>query len=148
MLKPVSDGDIVSVFWGLVTFCVVINKMKNSVSSSSSTCEFSLEFASFRILQENHPTKTPAEENAPPLSTSRSLVVSIESRGLHFGQRKLLLSEVELLTALERSLMQNNVSAEAFPIIVYAGAANGSHLPFVFNMFPRFRWILVDPDTF
>jgi cap2 methyltransferase len=65
-------------------------------------------------------------------------------KGLHYGQRKLILSEIEFLTAVsERS------SGSTLPIlVVYAGAANGSHLPFLFMLFPNVRFVLIDPAPF
>lgn len=67
-------------------------------------------------------------------------------KGLHYGQRKLMLSEIEFFVALIRS---RNAVENAKPILsVYAGAANGSHLPFLFDLFPDIKHILVDPAPF
>jgi hypothetical protein len=58
----------------------------------------------------------------------------------HWGQRKLLLSEIEFLTdwaPLDRD-----------SIVVYAGAAPGTHIAFLAEMFPRLSFVLVDPSEF
>ena len=60
-------------------------------------------------------------------------------KGLHFGQRKLLLSEIEFLTS---------IGDVTDAIVVYAGAANGSHLPFLFSLFPATKFVLIDPAPF
>lgn len=65
-------------------------------------------------------------------------------KGLHYGQRKLILSEIEFLSAL---LQQSTTSALPL-LVVYAGAANGSHLPFLFHLFPEVRFVLIDPAPF
>lgn len=64
-------------------------------------------------------------------------------KGLHYGQRKLLLSEIEFLTScvLNREMQKP-------PLVVYAGAANGSHLPFLFRLFPTIKFVLIDPAPF
>lgn len=64
-------------------------------------------------------------------------------KGLHYGQRKLILSEVEFLSAL-----METPRSEKPILVVYAGAANGSHLPFLFELFPKVEFILIDPAPF
>ncbi len=56
----------------------------------------------------------------------------------HFGQRKLLLAEIEFLT------MYGNKS----DIILYIGAAPGIHLPFLSFLFPRHKFMLYDSEAF
>lgn len=62
---------------------------------------------------------------------------------MHFGQRKLLLSEIQLLTAYYES---DDVRDD--PIIVYVGAAPGSHLTTLSKLFPRAKFILYDLARF
>jgi len=59
---------------------------------------------------------------------------------LHKGQIKLLLSEIDFLTSF----------AEPGDTIVYAGAADGWHIPTLDAMFQplRLRWRLFDPSQF
>lgn len=57
---------------------------------------------------------------------------------LHWGQRKLLMSEVEFLT---------NHSSKA-SLVVYAGAAAGYHIPFLAALFPSLTFHLYDPAPF
>lgn len=59
---------------------------------------------------------------------------------LHWGQRKLLMAEVAFLSRWARG--------EAPCTVVYAGAAPGTHVPFLRWLFPPAcvsRWVLVDP---
>lgn len=59
---------------------------------------------------------------------------------LHWGQRKLFLSEVEFLT--------NVTEKDKEYVFVYAGAAPGTHTNFLSNMFPNIKFILIDPVRF
>jgi hypothetical protein len=56
----------------------------------------------------------------------------------HWGQRKLWLSEVWFLTEW----------GHLSDTIVYAGAAPGGHTPYLMEMFPNHKIILVDPNPF
>ena len=57
----------------------------------------------------------------------------------HWGQRKLLLSEIEFLT----------LYGHLAGLVVYAGAAPGTHIDFLSRkLFPSHKWILVDPAPF
>jgi Poly A polymerase regulatory subunit len=57
-------------------------------------------------------------------------------KSMHFGQRKLLLSEIMFLTLHG---VENDV-------VIYAGAAPSDHLIFLSSLFPSFTFILVDPE--
>lgn len=57
---------------------------------------------------------------------------------VHWGQRKLLLSEIEFLTRY----------GEGCARVLYAGAAPGTHIPFLATLFPQFTFVLVDPGEF
>ncbi len=57
---------------------------------------------------------------------------------IHWGQRKLLISEIEFLT----------LHARPGDIVLYAGAAPGTHTPQLINMFPQLLFVLVDPAPF
>lgn len=56
----------------------------------------------------------------------------------HWGQRKLLMSEIEVLTE----------HAEEGRVVVYAGAAPGDHTNFLSELFPQLTFVLVDPSPF
>eukprot|EP01119_Soliformovum_irregulare_P024019 TRINITY_DN8521_c0_g1_i2.p1 TRINITY_DN8521_c0_g1~~TRINITY_DN8521_c0_g1_i2.p1 ORF type:complete len:421 (+),score=88.91 TRINITY_DN8521_c0_g1_i2:84-1346(+) len=59
----------------------------------------------------------------------------------HWGQRKLLLSEIEFLTEF--------APPDATDIlVVYAGAAPGSHIPYLSSLFPHVSFDLWDPAPF
>ena len=58
---------------------------------------------------------------------------------VHWGQRKLLMSEIEFLT------MYGCPGA----VVVYAGAAPGAHIPLLLDLFPEIeRFDLIDPNGF
>lgn len=57
---------------------------------------------------------------------------------IHWGQRKLLLSEIEFLT-------KYGVSGST---VVYAGAAPGTHIHYLIELFPELQFVLVDPAPF
>ena len=114
-----------------------------------------MQFAPFRCLSDASP-KCPYSPhshsttgNKDPASQSSA---SSSRRGLHFGQRKLLLSEIEYLAALtaKRQHLEKRDESTPLPLIllVYAGAACGSHLPILFTLFPSVHWILIDPAPF
>ena len=60
------------------------------------------------------------------------------SNGKHWGQRKLLMSEIEFLCDY----------SDKNDVVVYAGAAQGFHVPFLSEMFPSLKFILYDPAKF
>jgi hypothetical protein len=59
----------------------------------------------------------------------------------HWGQRKLLLTEIDFLT---QTLSSKNEKID----VIYAGAAHGTHIKFLFNLFPNIRFHLYDPAIF
>jgi len=61
---------------------------------------------------------------------------------IHWGQRKLHISEVELFT------LHWDPNEVPNPICVYAGAAHGTHIPLLSAMFPAFTFHLYDPARF
>ena len=63
-------------------------------------------------------------------------------RAIHWGQRKLLLSEIEFFTLY----WDPNVIPR--PLCVYAGSAPGIHISLLSKMFPVFTFHLYDPKPF
>ena len=59
---------------------------------------------------------------------------------MHWGQRKLLMSEIEFL--LMTQTPKKNCT------VVYAGAAPGTHVQVLAEMFPSHTFILIDPAPF
>jgi hypothetical protein len=57
---------------------------------------------------------------------------------LHWGQRKLLLSEIEFLTLYGH--LSNTV--------LYVGAADGKHIAYLAELFPEHKFLLYDPNKF
>ncbi|EPY35922.1 hypothetical protein STCU_00844 [Strigomonas culicis] len=67
----------------------------------------------------------------------------VKMKGLHYGQRKLHLSEMQLLNTVYKDIKPSK------PILfVYAGAAPGVHLPFLFELYPSIKCVLIDPAPF
>jgi cap2 methyltransferase len=60
---------------------------------------------------------------------------------VHWGQRKLLMSEIEFIQMCLTPLGQRVV-------VIYAGAAPGTHVAILSEMFPEHRFVLVDPAVF
>lgn len=63
-------------------------------------------------------------------------------KNLHWGQRKLFLSEVEFFSIFWKPREIPN------PLCVYAGAAPGKHIPLLSEMFPNIEFHLYDPAHF
>jgi hypothetical protein len=63
--------------------------------------------------------------------------------GIHLGQRKLFLSELQYLTNIWHHLEKNKMN-----YLVYAGAAPATHTHFLAKFFPNIKFILVDPNKF
>ena len=59
--------------------------------------------------------------------------------GIHLGQRKLFLSELQYLTNVWPHLIDNKIN-----YVVYAGAAPATHTHFLAKFFPNVKFILVD----
>ena len=56
---------------------------------------------------------------------------------VHWGQLKLLLSEIEFLTPYKKEKNHN---------VIYAGASPGIHMPILAKMFPDITFTLIDPQ--
>ena len=67
-----------------------------------------------------------------------------EKSVIHWGQRKLLMSEIEFLTLCQ--VEHDTLSVDT--TVVYAGAAPGTHMHVLVKLFPRLRFVLVDPAPF
>ena len=63
----------------------------------------------------------------------------------HWGQKKLVLSEIQFLTKVCQKLNTKSLKDYA---VVYVGAAHGFHFPILYNLFPELIWILYDPGKF
>jgi hypothetical protein len=63
---------------------------------------------------------------------------------VHFGQRKLHLSEIEFLTNFCKEISETNNKIT----LIYAGAAPGTHISKLSSMFPFIDFVLVDPAAF
>ncbi|KAL7706114.1 Poly A polymerase regulatory subunit [Lotmaria passim] len=102
-----------------------------------------MDFKEERILADGAPRRA-YQNNAATASFEHPLL-----KGLHYGQRKLILSEIEFFVAILRRLKAQGEHASGKKmLVVYAGAACGLHLPFLFSLFQDFEFILIDPAPF
>jgi hypothetical protein len=62
---------------------------------------------------------------------------------IHWGQRKLLLSEIEFIC-----LYFEKFPEAANVVVIYAGAAPGTHILILRDLFPAIRFVLYDPAQF
>jgi hypothetical protein len=69
-------------------------------------------------------------------------VLDKKSINCHDGQRKLLFSEIEFYSLIREKYDLNNI------LVVYAGSADGTHEPIIFNLFPELDFYLCDPNRF
>ena len=83
------------------------------------------------LLDINTSLKTPYDKTFKPLTN------------VHVGQRKLLLSEIQLLT---RWYQENPINHH--PTVLYVGAAPGTHLILLSYMFPSVFFVLYDGANF
>jgi hypothetical protein len=72
---------------------------------------------------------------------SKPVADALARHNKHLGQRKLLLSEVQLLTAYY-------ARHKVHPLVVYIGAAPGIHTAFLLQLFPHLRFVLYDGADF
>jgi len=89
-----------------------------------------------RILTEDDPRKK--YELATPQTQYKPQI--------HWGQLKLMLSEVEFLTLVYKRYKEANDTRPIY--IVYAGSAPGDHMPMLADMFPMMQFELYDPNEF
>jgi len=83
----------------------------------------------FRTLSSDYPRLTYSDTNYSSLSC-------------HWGQRKLMYSEIEYFTILSNYLSKDK------SLIVYIGAATGEHMDYYKILFPDIEMILYDPNPF
>lgn len=88
-----------------------------------------------------HPVAQSVDELARRIHYRNSPYGVAGRAAMHFGQRKLLLSEVQFLSR-NRGLYPKS------SVVVYAGAAPSSHTPFLSRLFPDLTFELYDPAKF
>lgn len=60
-------------------------------------------------------------------------------RGVHKGQAKLYLSELQF--------MIHHAKPNVRGVVIYVGASPGNHIPDIVNKFPNYQFVLIDPST-
>jgi hypothetical protein len=64
---------------------------------------------------------------------------------IHIGQRKLLLSEIQLMNEYYKTYAPTSTKT---PLMLYIGSAPGIHLTYLSTMFPKLKFVLYDGATF
>lgn len=77
--------------------------------------------------------QTPYDETYQPLTN------------VHIEQRKLLLSEIQLMNEYYKTYGSTSTKT---PLILYIGSAPGIHLPYLHTMYPKLKFVLYDGATF
>lgn len=75
---------------------------------------------------------------------SKKIEDDLGQSNTHMGQDKLLFSEIEFLTHVLDEMSEKGVANPRI-IAVYPGGGPAIHVPFLADMFPMVRFILVDP---
>jgi hypothetical protein len=86
----------------------------------------------FRIL-------TPEMKQEKYVSRKKEIIPA-----LHWGQRKLLLTEIEFLT----NYLSDNTDLKKNTYVIYAGSAPGTHIEYLSKLFPDMYFMLYDPRQF
>ena len=82
--------------------------------------------------------RTLEPKNHPQLSWEKNKDKRKNFNRLHYGQLKLLLSEIEHLTQVQRRIDLSTAT------VIYIGAGGGEHIPLLSSLFPKLHFILVD----
>jgi hypothetical protein len=91
-------------------------------------------------------TKIPEFVSDIPVTNSVYDVDALDHQSkCHWGQKKLLLSEIQFFTRICKTL---NIKSLKDYAVVYIGAAAGHHMPILYNLFPDLIWLLYDPAPF
>jgi hypothetical protein len=91
-------------------------------------------------------TKIPEFVSDIPVTNSIFDVDALDHQSkCHWGQKKLLLSEIQFFTRICKTLNTKSLKDYA---VVYIGSAGGHHLPILYNLFPDLIWLLYDPAPF
>lgn len=80
---------------------------------------------------------------SPQLPYNSRDAKALKAVNIHQGQRKLLLSEIQMLT-----VYYSKKTSVVHPWIVYVGSAPGTHLLFLHQLFPHVRFSLWDGASF
>lgn len=119
------------------------NPYYSYICTYSKTRKYELPSKLFRILSDDFPR----EKYRRRTSEFKSV--------LHWGQRKLLLSEIEFL-CLYLKKHSETINGEPNPNahnynplhVIYAGSAPGTHIAYLSQLFPRVHFELYDPREF
>ncbi len=88
------------------------------------------------FTKENRVLSPPSQQSA---NSNVNMTPKKYSTTEHWGQRKLLLTEIEFLT---------NYGSDDEYTVIYAGAAPGSHIPYLSSLFPKLDFFLIDDKEF
>jgi hypothetical protein len=120
-----------------------INKKNNQVGGKNNDSIFKK-----YIIKINNAIKNFIHnKNDKPIYSINSLKINLDyddkddiyNENCHMGQRKLLLTEIEFYNKFINLNDDNN-------IIIYAGSASCEHLPVILELFPKLKFLLIDPN--
>lgn len=114
---------------------LIHNKLKTPSDSSNKKVR-KLELNSKKGAAE--PITRTLDETMPRLPYEKGRAEKLSETVMAWGQKKLLLSEIEFLTLF------GNLS----DTVVYAGSAPGTHISIISELFPKHKLILYDPRDF
>jgi hypothetical protein len=118
------------------------NPALNPHTYQNKDCKYIDRSRFFRVLSDDYPSNVEYKPRRP--DDDRSTV--------HFGQRKLHLSEIEFLTnfckELDEYVEYSLKKASSDVVLIYAGAAPGIHISKLSDMFPFIKFVLIDPADF
>lgn len=89
----------------------------------------------YHIITENMPRKKYVEN------------IGIRLRQFHWGQRKLLDSEIEFIVWCIKNFRKQGYLKDVYNCL-YIGAAPGFHIPYLAKLFPNVTFVLYDPQPF
>ena len=123
---------------------IIYEKFKNEINQNNQTGGF-LTYHNFTNSNKMNLTKIPETiDDIVCLANYNKESMDFQYK-CHWGQKKLLLSEIQFLTKVCQKLNIKKLNNYA---VVYIGSAAGYHLPILYNLFPELLWLLYDPAPF
>ena len=124
---------------------IIYEKFKNQINQNNNQTGGFLTYHNFTNSHKMNLTKIPETiDDLIHLANYNKEAMDFQYK-CHWGQKKLLLSEIQFLTKVCQKLNTKSLKDYA---VVYVGAAHGFHFPILYNLFPELLWLLYDPGKF